>query len=258
MASTLLVKDVLWSVSALLQDTAEQFDRWTQAELVSLLDDAQLSIVKYLPLAGAGIFSMRLEPGSLQSIERVVPSKIRKWDGNVPAADVLGLQFLKPLHNMGADGITPGTSIRVIKGDALDSSTPGWRSLKGATVRQVVYDPALPLHFEVVPAVPASPQVWVRISMSTYPAKIPAGGDYTRLSADLTTLTIPDEYREDAINYVVARANMKDNEFADGNKADYFGRRFVEAINAKSAAMTGHNPNLARFPFSPEPIGAAK
>lgn len=258
MAATVLVKDVLWSVSTLLQDTSDQFDRWTQDELVRWLDDAQLAIVKYLPLAGSGIFSVRLQPGSLQSIERFTPAKIRRWNGNVPTADVLGLQFLKPLHNMGADGVTPGEAIRVIKGDSLEACAPNWRATRGTKVRQVIFDPAFPLTFEVVPAVHDSTPVWIRLGMTTYPTKVAADGDYSKDSVDETTLTVADEFREEVINYMVARANMKDSEFSDGNKASYFAGLFTSTVNAKAEAMIGYNPNLTRLPFAPEPMAAAK
>ena len=66
-----------------------------------------------------------------------------------------------------------------------------------------------------------------------------------------------DEYIDDLVNYIVARANMKPVEWADGNKAAYFTSLFTGSLNAKVVAVTGNNPNLTRLPFAPEPVGRA-
>jgi hypothetical protein len=70
-------------------------------------------------------------------------------------------------------------------------------------------------------------------------------------------IQVRDEFIDDLVNYVVARANMKDAEWADANKAQFFQSMFLGSLNAKVAAITGSNPNLKRLPFAPEPIGAA-
>ena len=71
MASTVLVRDLIRRVSVLLQDTAPQFERWPEQELVDWLNDAQVAITKFLPAACARVDAIRLKPGTRQSIETI-------------------------------------------------------------------------------------------------------------------------------------------------------------------------------------------
>ena len=52
MAGTVLLKDVLWGISDLLQDTSPQFTKWPERNLVRSHSDGQMAVDKYLPLAG--------------------------------------------------------------------------------------------------------------------------------------------------------------------------------------------------------------
>lgn len=264
MAATILVREVLRRVSILLNDSQDQFSSWPESDLVRWLDDAQLAIVKYLPLSGSAIFTMLLDRGTtLQSIERLVPARVKKADGTTPAADVLGLQLLKVMNNMGADGATPGDAIRIIDTDRLDTRNPSWRTVKGTKVRSYTFDPQVPMHFEVTPAPPAASDLWVRLAMAAQPAKIPNTGTpgselYRWDGSNTTTISVHDENIDTLVNYVVARANMEPVDWADLSKAQMYTGLWAESMNTKVQAATGSNPNLSRLPFAPQPLAAAK
>ena len=262
MASTVLVKDVLWRVAILLQDTVPQFQRQPETELVRWLDDAQMAIVKFMPALCSRIDSVLLQPGTRQSIAAIPTTSVIPGDGSTPGATVYGTQLLDVLRNMGANGTTPGNAIRNVKREILDSQNPGWHTATGPAVSSFMYDPRTPLYYYVTPAVPPATAEWIEISYAAQPTKIPNTGTpgaplYGITGTSTLTLTLGDEHVDDLTNYLVARANMKEVEWADGNKATTFSQMFLTSLNAKVTALTGVNPNLEQLPFA-EPIGRAK
>lgn len=266
MASTVLVKDVIYRVCVLLQDiTPAQFTRWPEQELVNWLNDAQVAITKFLPAACSRVDAIKLKPGTRQSIESIAAGDCKPGDGSTPAVAILGTQVLDLIRNMGADGLTAGKAIRDIARDILDTQTPTWHSVPnpGGVVSAFTYDPRTPRYFYVTPPVPSSPVVWVELAYTAQPIKIPNTGTpgselYLIGGSATATISIADEFTDDLVNYVVARANMKDITYADLNKAVQFTNMFLGSLNAKVMALTGSNPNLSRLPFAPEPLGAAK
>ncbi len=261
MASTVLVKDVLWRVSVLLQETTPQFVHWPEQELVPLIDDAQAAIAKYVPSAGSRLDTIRLQTGTRQSIETIPAAECKPGDGSTPAVPVLGTMVLDLIRNMGTNGTTPGRAIRVTDREKLDESVPDWHTRTGAAVLSFMFDPRAPKYFYVAPALSA--RTWVEILYSAQPVKLPPGGApgsevYKFDGASTTTLSLGDENLDDIVNYVVARAHMKDAEWADSSKAAQFASAFLGSLNARVLALTGNNPNLTVLPFSTEPLGRAK
>lgn len=258
MARTVLVREVLSRASALLVDASPQFTRFPETDLVHWLDDAQLALAKYLPVSCSRVESIRLVPGTLQSIE-TVPEAMRLGDGGDVDGPAHGIQLLSIHCNMGTNGSTPGRAVRTIARDLLDSLNPMWHQDRGTAVKEFMYDPQTPLAFHVSPGVHPTTPVWVRISWCVQPARIPNTGDLYASDGDSDlAIGVHDEYAEDLVNYIVARANMCDSEWANPAKAAAFAGLFLQALNGKAAVLTGHNPNLSRLPFAPEPMGAAK
>lgn len=263
MASTVLVKDVLWRVAVLLQDVTPQYQRWPEHELVDWLNDAQVAITKFLPAACSRVDAVKLKPGTRQSIEVIAAADCKPGDGSTPLVPIYGTQVLDAIRNMGADGLTPGLAIRVVDRDILDTQNPTWHTDIKTVVRSFMYDPRMPRYFYVTPGVHASTPVWVEIAYTAQPIKIANTGTvgselYALTGGSTLPISIADEHIDDLVNYVVARANMKPVDWADGNKASAFTAMFTGSLNAKVTAITGNNPNLTRLPFAPEPIGAAK
>ena len=52
------------------------------------------------------------------------------------------------------------------------------------------------------------------------------------------------------MNYVCARANLKDAKYAEPIKADLFSKAFLGSLNAKVTALKGMNPNVQHLPMT--------
>lgn len=265
MAGTILVREALRRASNLLNDLVPaQFQRHTERDCVDYLNDAALAIVKYLLTAGSRLDAVKLKPGTRQSIETIAAADCKPGDGSVPAVPILGINLLRVVRNMGAGGLTPGRAIRIVDQKMLDAQDPDWHAASRAktVVSGFTYDPALPRYFFVTPPVHATTAVWIDLAYNAQPLKVPAGGApgsevYLSGGSNAAPIPLPDEYIDDLVNYVVARAKMQNTEWADPIGAQFFAGLFLNALNGKVAAVSGANPNLKRLPFAPEPIGAA-
>lgn len=259
---SMLIKDVLFRVSTQLQDVSPQFKSWTERELVDWLNDAQKAIAKYMPFACARVDAIKLKPGTKQSIEIIASTDIKPGDGSA-AAQVFGNFLNDVIRNMGADGLTPGRAVQVVARDMLDASNPDWHSAPAkAKIENYTFDIRTPKVFYVSPPVGATP-VWAEVSFIADPAVIPNTGTaeaplYGMDGASAATITIDDKYTDDAVNYVLARAQLKDADYAmaPGGAASY-AQLFINSINAQVLAVTGNNPNLKTLPFSPQIPAAA-
>lgn len=262
MASTVLVKDALWRVCVILQDTTPQFQRWPERELVHWLNDGQTAITKFLPAACSRVDVIKLKPGTRQSIEVIAATDCIPGDGSTPTGPIYGTQLLEVIRNMGQDGQTPGKAIRMIEREIMDSQSPSWHQVAATAVSSYMYDPRMPRYWYATPGVHPTTPVWVEIAYTAQPVAIPnlalLGSEAYRVDGSSSqTITIADEFLDDLVNYVVARAHMKDAKYGDPTKAVTYTNMFTGSLNAKVTALTGNNPNLQRLPLAPEPIGAA-
>lgn len=261
MASTALVKDVLWRATVLLQDSSPQFVHWEERELVAHLNDAQAAITKYLPSACSRLDSVRLQVGTRQSIDTIIAADCKPGDGSTPAAPIQGVMLLDVVRNMGVSGTAPGRAIRLVEREALDEGAPDWHTETGVRVSGYTYDPRGLKYFYVTPGLSA--RAWVELLYAAMPVKVPAGGApgaevYLFSGGSTATISIGDENVDDLVNYVVARANMKDSEWAESAKAAQFSGLFLASLNARVTALTGNNPGLTLLPFAMEPLARAK
>ena len=264
MARTTTVREVLYRVSVLQQDLVPQFQRWPEAQTVMWLDDAQMAIWKYLPLSASRVDSVKLKPGTLQSIENIAAADCKLLDGTSPATPVLGTQVLRVVNNMGANGVTPGRAVRLTSRELMDEQSPEWHTVAKQVVDSFMYDPDTPRHFFVTPGVGTAAPVWVRVAYTAQPAKIPntgtVGGELYKWEGgnNATLISVGDEHIDDLVNYVMARSWMRNSQNAgDPQKAGAFAGLFLQSINSKVAAITGNSPNLKKLPFAPEPVGQA-
>jgi len=261
MPGTVLVKDVLWGICDLLNDTAPQYARHPERTLVRWLNDAQLAVYKYLPLAASRIDSIRLRVGALQSIETIDPADCKLFDGSSPTDPVKGMQFIRPWANMGDDGVTVGRAVRMVSRELLDAQDLNWQTKSGTVIKEVVYDPETPKHFHINP--PLSARKWMRFAYGAQPIAIPAGGApggevYLVGGASTVTISVDDEHTDVLTYYVMARSFMRNSQNAgDPAKVASFTGAWLQSMNSKIAAVTGNNPNLKKLPFAPEPVGQA-
>lgn len=246
----------------MLLDTRPQFTRWLELELVMWLNDAQRAIAKYLPGASSLVASMKLAPNTTrQSIAAIPAASLILADGTTPPAFTRCTMLLDVVRNMGADGLTAGAPIRCVPDELMDGIDPNWHNTLGAgSIDHFTYDPRVPVMFYVAPRVSDSIVTWAEVVLAAIPVDVPMSGlpRYGYSLADATVISIGDQYLDDLLNYVMARAHMKDSSFANADKAQMHTQLFVASINTQAQVMTGENPNLSFLPFAPSPLGVAR
>lgn len=248
MASTTLVREALRRASDQLFDLNPQFARWDQTTLVHFLSDGQRVIAKYLPSACARVDTIQLEVGTRQSIDTVPFARVQGAGGG---GNFHGNRLvLAPIRNMGEDGLTPGRAVRVVDRIVLDQADPDWHTRSGKAVSQIVYDSQTPKIFYVSPGVPAGTSVWLEMAWLPDPQPIPLSGkDYSASGSDPELLSIDDKYLDDLVNYVIARAYLRDSEApSSAALASAFSNLFVAGINSQAVAMGLPNPKLRSLP----------
>lgn len=259
------VREVLWAVSGMLNDSAPQFARWPEGQLVPLLDDAQMAIAKYLPAATSRTDAFLLEAGSKQQIDSV-PGERLTLEGDASLPDpTFGIEFLGGVRNLGKtiNSLIPGRAITPIDRSLLDDLDPDWHTKSGLPIRHVMVDPRLPRTFYVYPPNPIDVSTWIEIQWVVQPRKIPNTGApgselYAWAGSSTLGLTVADEHKDDLINYVVARAYMTNSQStANQAMADRFAQLFLGSLNAKVQVVVGNSPNLKRLPMAPANIGTA-
>lgn len=246
MAKTTLVRDVFHRAGILLNDVTPQFVRWTVRELVGWCNEGQRAIAKYVPIAGGRVDVIKLAAGSRQSISRIAASSVIPGDGSAPA-DIHGLFLNEVIRNLGANGATPGPIITVTPREALDATNRNWHAMRASkSIDHFTFDPRTPQTFYVYP--PAAESVWVEVSLIAAPKDVPLpanDADYEITGTSLATLDIDDRWADDLLNYVMARAWMKDAEdAANAANVQMYTQLFVNSINAQVTVLTGQNPNL--------------
>lgn len=263
MTAVTTVREVLWDVAVLLNDSAPQFNRYGENELIDWLNDGQMAIAMLLPSANSRVVAMKMRPGTLQSIDTIATTDLKLEDGSTPSAAMRGIEVVDFMCNMGADGATPGPAIPPpTSRRLLDATNPNWHASTGKVVYEAVYDPKLPRNFLINPGAPASGAVWLRIGLNAQPTLIPNTGTpgaeiYAHSGSNATVISVSDEHRADLVNYVCARARMKDGTSASDPQVAMFATLFTNSLNAAVTAKTGTNPNLKTLPMAPAPIGAA-
>jgi hypothetical protein len=260
MAATILAKDVLHRVSVQLTDvpnSAGQFVRYTELELVEWLNDGQRVIAKYLPQACSRVDAIKLAVGTRQSIEKILAANIKNGDGTA-SVNQYGKSVLDVIRNMGSDGVTAGRAVRVVERETLDAASPKWHTEVGTEVLEYTFDPRTPKYFFVYPGVSAAP-LWLEIAYLANPVDVPYVADSMRLGGASTVLiSIDDQYVDDLVNYIVARGHFKEAEVAgNAQLASGYINLFVSGINAQATALTGVNPNLKMLPMNPASLGQA-
>lgn len=259
MAKTTQVRSLLKRASALLLDDHPQFVRWVADELVEWINEGLRAIATYVPIAGGRVDAIRLSAGTRQSIAHVPAASVIPGDGSAPA-DVRGLFLNEVTRNMGSDGVTPGAIVTISSREAIDAFNRMWHTMRpGRGIQHFMFDPRTPQTFYVYP--PATDGMWVEVSIIAAPQEVPLPStpdEYAASGASSAVIDIDDRWANDLLNYVLARAWMKDAEHA-GNAANVqmYTQLFINSINAQVQALTGHNPNLKVLPLMPDVPAAA-
>lgn len=183
------VSDILTSASRILFD--ESRVRWTSAELIDYINDAQRVIVTVRPDAAAVSQVVQLVGGTRQTL---------------PAG---AIRLLRVIRNRSAllNG-NAGTAVRFVSRDTMDEEDPNWHAgTPSTTVKHYMTDPMEPDAFYVWPPVSgvigANAASFVEIVYSAIPATIGSGDTSA-------TLALPDQYFAPVLDWVLYRAFSKD------------------------------------------------
>lgn len=205
--------------------------RWSDAELLRWLSDAQRTVVALSPSLGEMTSSIPLVAGTKQTLP----------DGAFMLLDIK--------RNMGVDGNTPGRAIRVVTREMMDSIDPNWHAgPRSSVIENYIYDPKQPRVFYCSPA--ATGTTKLEASCAFTPAEI----------VDITEpLVIEDLYQTALFDYVMFRAHQKDSDYAAGEgKAAVYLQLFLAVFGQFEASKLTESPNAALGPTNLADKGAAK
>ena len=224
---TLTGANLISRIQDTLQDTTGV--RWTEAELLRYINDAQREVVNFKPQASADHSNVQLATGTEQSIPDVA------------------LSLIKVVRNMSATGgsATGKKSIRLVDEDILNSIEPDWHdptvtgdAAHGSVIKHYIFDPDDPRRFYVYPGVKSGSNAYVELITSRSP---------TDLSATSSTIYIDDIYGNALVDYVLFRCYMKDSEFAgNAQRASQHYQLFLNSVSSGISSKNLINPNFDR------------
>lgn len=223
--TTITAKTIIDKASIQLLDTGNT--RWTRAELLSWINDAQRQIVIMSPNATNKISVVKLNAGTRQAI----PSD--------------GWTLLEVVRYMGTTGTKPGRAIRLASREQIDSFNPDWHSdTPAATPKHYIFDLQDQTAFFVYP--PNTGTGYIEINYSPDPSDLVSESETIKLNNIFETVIL---------DYVLYRACSKDAEYAPGIQlaAGYLST-FMSAMGQKSQSEAENSPNqqfAAKDPSKP-------
>lgn len=220
------VSDVISRVRAILNDEDATGYRWTNAELISWINDSQRVVAVFRPDACPGDAVVTLVAGTKQSI----PTD--------------GFRLLDVMRNIGSDGVTPGRAIRIVNRDLLDSYEPDWHSgTKQSTIKHFMNDERNPTVFHVYP--PAVANTKVEVLYAKFPVTL------TQTTDDLG---VTDSYMEFLVNYTLFKSYAKDAEYSNNAQLS---SQYLQAasglLGVKLQKDIAYSPQVNRKGGEPSP-----
>ena len=221
---TLTGANLISRIQDTLQDTTGV--RWTEAELLRYINDAQREVVNFKPAAASDHSNVQLATGTEQSIPDVA------------------MCLIKVVRNMSATGssATGKKAIRLVDEDILNSIEPNWHdptvtgdAAHGSVIKHYIYDPDDPRRFYVYPGVKSGSNAYVELVTARNP---------TDLSSTSSTIYIDDVYGNALVDYVLYRCYMKDAEFAgNAQRAGSHYQLFMASVSGGGQSKVLLDPN---------------
>jgi hypothetical protein len=201
--------------------------RWSTAELLAWISDAQREIVVYKPEATATAAVMELAVGTKQTL---------------PTA---ATRLLDVVRNTSYDGSVPGRAIRLVDRETLDSANPNWHSADATgaathknVVKNYVYNDRDPRTFYVFPGVADADTAYVDIVYSATPANATEGAN----------ISVADTFSNSILNFVLYRAYMKESEYAPSdNRVQLQLQLFLASLGQDIRVAKTSSPNSQRI-----------
>ena len=215
----MLASGVLNRVSEILQDTTS--NTWTQAQLISWLNDALLSLALVRPDASTTSAAYLLTAGKTKQA----------------LSGSSDLRLISVDQNLGSDGLTAGRSIRLVDKKTKDAVTPDWHTDAPATViKEYMFDKDRPTLFWVYPRPHLTTPVYVEMFKSVAPASIADVGD---------TLPVKDVYGPALIEWCCYRSFSRDSEQTPNwQRAARHFSAFFNLLQVKMQADMAINPKI--------------
>jgi hypothetical protein len=214
--ATIDAKDLLERVSIVLNDDGRV--RWTEAELIDWLNDAQRQLVLTRPDANVKNISVQLVAG----VKQTLPTD--------------GVKLVDVSRNMGSNGTTAGLAIRIVFKHLMDAQQPNWytATAKGV-VEHYMYDLRDPKTFYVYPAQPAAPE-YIELVYAAYPTTITNVNVGTKISVD-------DIFANPLMDFVLFRAFSKDADAGNASLAAAYYESFIKTLSLKFEVDKLVDPN---------------
>jgi len=232
---TIAASSIIRRATDLLQDQTSV--RWPANELVRWLNDAQRAIVKVRPDSMNTTATMTLSAGTRQDLDSAAGNAA----GNA-ALTPTPAKLIEITRNMAATSTKK--AVRLVPRQILDAQTPGWHALTGVVdILHYMYDPRDPKTFYVYP--PALATAQLEVMYAAYPTDIAEPADGALYSAVVGNLTLPDIYADDLLNLVMARAYMKDSEYAgNAERAAGYMAMAAKSLGDEIAATMAVQPQM--------------
>lgn len=219
---TLTGANLISRIQDILQDTTSV--RWSEAELLRYINDAQREVVNLRPDSSADHSNVQLATGTEQAIPDVA------------------LRLIKVVRNMSATGgsATGKRMIRLVDVDILNAQEPDWHdptvtgaAAHGTTPKHYIFDEDDPRKYYVYPGV--SGNAYVEIVTARSP---------TDLSGTSSTIYIDDIFANALIDYVLFKCYLKDAEFAGNHqRSGNHYQLFISSLTGGAQAQFGLSPN---------------
>lgn len=228
---TIQASTIFTKAGILLNDVAQQ--RWPVDELLAWFNDGQDAVVAVSPSAST---SLQVIPRTYVTAKQALPAG--------------AISLVSVLYNTNSTGLAVGPAIRLVDRDLLDSRYPDWHGASAAHVQGYVYSKDNPRVFYTWGRpVAGRPEVYTHVMAEVVMHP-------TRLTNASQVMSLPDEYAECLLNYILFRAHSKETEEMAAQKAQLYYQAFVVgatnggAIPVKSGPAsaienTVLNPNTA-------------
>lgn len=227
-------RDIMARAGVLLND--EEHVRWRLPELADWINEAVRAIILAKPSAHSESRIVQLAAGTLQAL----PTE----GADTPLALVRLVRNVRSTE----PPFDSGRIITPVARDTLDATEPYWHE-RGYTpfrkeVRHYVYDEANPLEFYVYPGNDGTG--YVEMVLATCPPPLTAPSAPDDPEAWTADVGLPEPYSVPILDYVLFRAQSKDDDSGNAGRAMTHFQMFAQAIGLKIQVEGATSPNARR------------